>query len=83
MAGVNLCKGAKVVIDRLCSVRGDKSCEFVSLAQKHHEFIGLLKNLCGTSRDVSVAITNSETAFAWALKALCETYIPDEFNEER
>ena len=70
MAATSICPSAAALIRAINEARPDLSEKVASLAKAHTDFIFALGDFGPRNRDMALAATSAEQAFAWALKGI-------------
>jgi hypothetical protein len=76
MTGLRACPSAKALVEVILAKDPSWREGVEALVNAHTAYVGVLM-LLPQGRDVSVARTEAETSFAWALKALGDQVLRD------
>ncbi|MCA1907542.1 MAG: hypothetical protein LDL39_04190 [Magnetospirillum sp.] len=72
MASSSICPSAAMLIQAINTARPELSEKTAALAKAHSDFIFAVSAFCARNRDMALASTNAEQAFAWALKGIAD-----------
>lgn len=72
MAGMTICPSAAALMRAINEARPELSEKVCALAKAHSNFISAVNDFGPRNRDLALACTNAEQAFAWALKGIAD-----------
>ena len=78
MGSMNICPSAAVVVRAIIEKKPELSEKMGRLVKSHMDFIFAIGGFGTRDRDMSLAETNAEQAFAWALKSIGDNVLEED-----
>lgn len=78
MGAVNICQSAAVVVRAIIDKKPELAAKMGTLVQSHMGFMFAIGDFGPRDRDMSLAATNAEQAFAWALKSIADDVLEED-----